>query len=156
MRHKRLLIRLLGLGLGVALAMTAVGCDRKTAAALDAAAACIDAQPDSALTIIRAIDTTRLGSRGLRARYALLHAIALDKNWIDTTDVGVVMPAVAYYERHKPLTSRAKPWYYLGRIQYNGRNYDEAIISFIRAKEYAENLDDNRDEVQKATVASLR
>ena len=144
MRHKRLLIRLLGLGLGVAIAMTTTGCDRKTAAALDAAAACIDARPDSALTIIRAIDTTRLGSRALCARYALLHAIALDKNWIDTTDVGVVMPAVAYYERHKPLTARAKPWYYLGRIQYNGRNYDEAIISFIRAKEYAENLDDNR------------
>ena len=144
MRHKRLLIRLLGLGLGVALAMTTAACDRKTAAALDAAAACIDARPDSALAIIRAIDTTRLGSRALRARYALLHAIALDKNWIDTTDVGVVMPAVAYYERHKPLTARAKPWYYLGRIQYNGRNYDEAIISFIRAKEYAENLEDNR------------
>ena len=144
MRHKRLLIRLLGLWLGVALAMTTAGCDRKTAAALDAAAACIDARPDSALAIIRAIDTTRLGSRALRARYALLHAIALDKNWIDTTDVGVVMPAVAYYERHKPLTARAKPWYYLGRIQYNGRNYDEAIISFIRAKEYAENLKDNR------------
>jgi len=142
--HKRLLIRLLGLGLGVALAMATAGCHRKTAAALDAAAACIDARPDSALAIIRAIDTTRLGSRALRARYALLHAIALDKNWIDTTDVGVVMPAVAYYERHKPLTARAKPWYYLGRIQYNGRNYDEAIISFIRAKEYAENLDDNR------------
>lgn len=144
MRPKRLLLLLLELGLGFALTMSAAGCARKTATALNAASACIDAQPDSALTIIRTIDTTHLSSRALRARYALLHAIALDKNWIDTTDVGVVMPAVQYYDRRKPLTSRAKPWYYLGRIQYNGHNYDEAIISFIRAKEYAEPLTDNR------------
>ena len=53
MRPGRLLIRLLGLGLGVALTMTAAGCDRETAAAFDAAEACIDARPDSALTLIR-------------------------------------------------------------------------------------------------------
>lgn len=144
MRPKRLLLLLLELGLGFALTMSAAGCARKTATALNAASACIDAQPDSALTIIRTIDTTHLSSRALRARYALLHAIALDKNWIDTTDVGVVMPAVQYYDRRKPLTSRAKPWYYLGRIQYNDHNYDEAIISFIRAKDYAETMNDNR------------
>ena len=68
MRPGRLLIRLLGLGLGVALTMTAAGCDRETAAAFDAAEACLDARPDSALALIRAIDTTRLGSRALRAR----------------------------------------------------------------------------------------
>ncbi len=104
----------------------------------------IQKRPDSALMTLRAIDTTKLTTHRLKADYALLHAIALDKNWIDTTDTGVVMPAVEYYDRHKPLSARAKPWYYLGRIQYNGRNYDEAIVSFIRAKEYAEPLADNR------------
>ena len=111
---------------------------------LDAIEACMQDQPDSALALLRTIDTTKLYSRALQARYALLHATALDKNWIDTTDIGVVMPAVRYYESHKPVVNRARPWYYLGRIQYNGRNYDEAIISFTRAKTYAEELDDDR------------
>lgn len=111
---------------------------------LDAVEACMQDQPDSALALLRTIDTTKLYSRALQARYALLHATALDKNWIDTTDIGVVMPAVRYYESHKPVVNRARPWYYLGRIQYNGRNYDEAIISFTRAKTYAEELDDDR------------
>lgn len=111
---------------------------------LDAVEARMQDQPDSALALLRTIDTTKLYSRALQARYALLHATALDKNWIDTTDIGVVMPAVRYYESHKPVVNRARPWYYLGRIQYNGRNYDEAIISFTRAKTYAEELDDDR------------
>lgn len=111
---------------------------------LNLAECCMQAHPDSALAIIRSIDTTSLGSGALKARYALLHAMALDKSWIDTTDIGVVMPAVTWYDRHKPLSARAKPWYYLGRIQYNGHHYDEAIISFTHAREYAEDLDDDR------------
>lgn len=121
------------------------GCEnRLIRTRLNSAEAVIQSRPDSALALIRSIDTTKPGTRELRARYALLHAMSLDKNWIDTTDISIVMPAVQYYDRHKPLTARAKPWYYLGRIQYNGRHYDEAIISFIRAKEYAEDLADDR------------
>ena len=150
MRHKRLLIRLLGLGLGVALAMTTAACDRKTAAALDAAAACIDARPDSALTIIRAIDTTRLGSRALRARYALLHAIALDKNWIDTTDVGVVMPAVEYYERYGTADQKMKAYFYLGRIQYTKKAKDSAIISYMKAEAFSNH---SQDELSKGLLS---
>ena len=121
------------------------GCGiRETKARLDAAEAYMQARPDSALSILRSIDTTSLTSKALHARYALLHAMALDKNWIDTTDVGVVMSAVCYYDKHRPLANCAKPWYYLGRIQYNGRSYDDALISFLRAKDYAEKLNDDR------------
>ena len=117
---------------------------RQTAATLNDVETYIQSRPDSALAVLRAIDTTTLNNRRLQAHYALLHAMALDKNWIDTTDVDVVMPAVSYYDRHRPLSRRAKPYYYLGRIQYNGGRYDEAILSFTRAGEYAEKLDDNR------------
>lgn len=119
-------------------------CERRVSDILDGVEACMQAHPDSALVLLRSIDTTALRTSATKARYALLHAIALDKNWIDTTDVGVVMPAVRYHDGRKPLTDRARPWYYLGRIQYNGRDYDEAIISFTRAKTYAEELDDDR------------
>ena len=117
----------------------------------DAAAALLDdvegymqQHPDSALTVLTSIPQESLRSDRLRARWSLLYAMALDKNWIDTTDISVVMPAVEYYDRHRPLTNRAKPHYYLGRIQFNGRNYEEAILSFTQAREYADKLDDPR------------
>ncbi|MBR5100815.1 MAG: hypothetical protein IKX34_05890 [Bacteroidales bacterium] len=116
---------------------------RQTAATLDDVETFIQDDPDSALATIRAIDTTTLTTRSLRAHYALLHAIALDKNWIDTTDVSIVMPAVEYYDRHSNGDRRAKAWYYLGRIQQNARHFDEASISFLRAERFAEHLSDD-------------
>ena len=115
---------------------------RHTAATLNDVETYIQQRPDSALATIRAIDTTTLTSRGLRAHYALLHAMALDKNWIDTTDVNVVMPAVEYYDRHPSDIRRAKAWYYLGRIQQNAGDRPEASISFMKAERYAEESDD--------------
>ncbi len=114
----------------------------KTEAVLIDVETYIKERPDSALATIRAIDTTTLTTRSLRAHYALLHAMALDKNWIDTTDVGVVMPAVEYYDRHPSGIRRAKAWYYLGRIQENGGDIPEASISFLKADRYSENCDD--------------
>ena len=86
--------------LSLVLLLLASCASRRTAATLDDVETYIQFSPDSALAIIRTIDTTTLTTRSLRAHYALLHAMALDKNWIDTTDVGVVMPAVDYYAKH--------------------------------------------------------
>lgn len=116
---------------------------RHTAALLDDVETYIQERPDSALATIRAIDTTTLTSRSLRAHFALLHAMALDKNWIDTTDVNVVMPAVEYYDWHPSGIRRAKAWYYLGRIQQNGGDYPEASISLLKAEQYAKESDDS-------------
>ena len=116
---------------------------REAQKALDQAERCMNSHPDSALATIRAIDTTTLTTPKLRAHYALLHAMALDKNWIDTTDVNVVMPAVEYYDRHPYGIRRAKAWYYLGRIQQNGNDRQEASISFLKAERYAEASDDS-------------
>lgn len=107
---------------------------RRTTATLNDVETYIQARPDSALATLRAIDTTTLTTRSLRAHYALLHAMALDKNWIDTTDVNVVMPAVAYYSKNGTSNPKAKAWYYLGRIQENGKDYATASISFLKAE----------------------
>ncbi len=116
---------------------------REVQKALNQAECCMSAQPDSALAIIRAIDTTLLNTPGLRAHYALLHAMALDKNWIDTTDVGVVMPAVEYYDRHPSGIRHAKAWYYLGRIQENEGDIPSAHISFLKAEKWAKDVTDD-------------
>ncbi len=135
---------LFGLSLTVfLLAMALSSCaSRRTAAILNDVDTYIQQRPDSAIATIRAIDTTSLTTRSLRAHYALLHAMALDKNWIDTTDVGVVMPAVEYYDRHPSDIRRAKAWYYLGRIQQNAGDRPEASISLMKAERYAEGSDD--------------
>lgn len=94
-----------------------VACTSKqTSSKLDCIASLIQEHPDSALTTIRAFDTSALNTRSLRAYYSLLYAMALDKNWIDTTDEAVIAPAVGYYNKHHDPERRAKAWYYLGRI----------------------------------------
>ena len=45
----------------------------------------IQPRPDSALAAMRSIDTTGLNTGELRAKYSLLYAMALDKNYIDAT-----------------------------------------------------------------------
>ena len=107
---------------------------RQTASTLNDVETYIQERPDSALATIRALDTTTLTTRSLRAHYALLHAMALDKNWIDTTDVNVVMPAVEYYAKQGTADQKMKAYYYLGRIQQNGHDMNAAIISFTKAE----------------------
>ncbi len=120
--------------LSLVLLLLASCASRRTAATLDDVEPYIQFSPDSALATLRTIDTTTLTTRRLRAHYALLHAMALDKNWIDTTDVGVVMPAVEYYAKHGTADQKMKAYYYLGRIQYNGHNPNTAIISYTQAE----------------------
>ena len=43
-------------------------------------------RPDSALTVLDTMDRSLLKSERLRAYHALLHAMALDKNFIDVDD----------------------------------------------------------------------
>ncbi|MBQ5934493.1 MAG: hypothetical protein IJL68_00630, partial [Bacteroidales bacterium] len=123
------------ISISVAALLLASCASRHSAAILNDVETYIQQRPDSALAAIRAIDTTTLTSRGLRAHYALLHAMALDKNWIDTTDVGVVMPAVEYYDRHGSADQKMKSYYYLGRIQENQHDYTAAILSFTIAED---------------------
>ena len=103
----------------------------------------IDSRPDSALAAIRQIDTAALRGRAAKAKYALLHAIALDKNYIDTADTRIVQPAVDYYDRHGSPEERLKAYMYLGTEQYNAGHYNQAIVSFNKADEYASKIEDN-------------
>ena len=117
--------------------------NRRTAAALNEIEFFMKTSPQSALTALRAIDTTTLNTRASRAHYALLYAMALDKNWIDTTDANIVMPAVSYYSRHGSADQQMKSNYYLGRIQGNAQDINAAIISFTRAEIASEMSDDS-------------
>jgi ferric iron reductase protein FhuF len=127
-----------------ALVLVLFGCSHRTAVILDDVETYIQERPDSALATLRAIDTTTLTTKKLQAHYALLHTMALDKNWIDTTDVNVVMPAVRYYDRHPSGDRRAKAWYYLGRIQENGGDFSSSIVSYAVAETASEKTEDEQ------------
>ena len=104
----------------------------------------ISEKPDSALAVLESIDRASIRGQRMKAEYSLLYAMALDKNYVDTTDIDVVMPAVKYFDTHGPEDKAMKAWFYLGREQENGGEYEDAIISYTRAKELSQNSDDLR------------
>jgi cytochrome c-type biogenesis protein CcmH/NrfG len=122
----------------VALSLLSCACGktRQAERLLDDVASYIQEAPDSALAAINTIDTLDLRTNRSRAKYSLLYSMAQDKNYIDTTNVSVIMPAIRYYEHHGSADDKLKSLYYLGRVQYNAGDYYEAIVSFTKALQY--------------------
>ena len=104
----------------------------------------VQTKPDSALKIIRSIDTLRLKSSDCRAKYSLLHTMALDKNYIDTANLDILQPAIRRYTQHPHFNNLDKffTWYYRGRIEENGKDYISALQSFLQAEKYMNATDD--------------
>lgn len=104
----------------------------------------IEDRPDSALLVLESIPGRALNTQGLQARYSLLYAMALDKNYIDTTDVSIIQPAVRYYEKHGSADERLQAHYYEGIAYFNKAEYDNAIVSFSSAEEFVSEATDKR------------
>ena len=97
--------------------------------------------PDSALSVLESIDTTSLTTKGLRAHHALLHAMALDKNYIDVTDDSLALTAVNYFQKRGPKKNYARSLYYLALSYYYNEQYDKSIIELSKAETLAEKYD---------------
>ncbi len=104
----------------------------------------IQTRPDSALAVLSQIDTSSLRHPKERAQFALLYAIALDKNYVDTTDFGVIQPAIEYYSKHGTAWQKMLTYYYEGRIHFNAKRDAEAIISQMHALDNAMNTEPGR------------
>ena len=98
-------------------------------------------RPDSALSVLESIDTTSLTTKGLRAHHALLHAMALDKNYIDVTDDSLALTAVNYFQKRGPKKNYARSLYYLALSYYYNEQYDKSIIELSKAEPVAEKYD---------------
>ena len=111
-----------------------VSCDnRQTKSLLQDVETYIQERPDSALRVLRKVDSLTLNTKSLRARYSLLFAMALDKNYIDTTALSILEPTVAYYERLGSPQDKMLSYYYLGRIYANRKDYPNAVIFYSQA-----------------------
>ena len=118
------------------------GCGiREVKSKLDDVESYIAERPDSALVVLESIDSTALKTKGLKAHHALLHAMALDKNYIDVTDDSLALTAVKYYQKHGPNRNLARSLYYLALSYFNDRKYDKAIIKLIEAENIAQSSD---------------
>lgn len=97
----------------------------------------ISERPDSALAILESIGRADLKSRRSEAHHALLHAMALDKNYIDVTDDSLASVAVRYYSKHGPKKYLARSLYYKGLSYFNNGQYDKSIIELSKAESEA-------------------
>ncbi|MDE6234986.1 MAG: hypothetical protein K2M56_04470 [Muribaculaceae bacterium] len=103
--------------------------------AMDRAESLMENHPDSALAVIQNVKPEVLRSKADKARRSLLTTMAVDKNLIDTTDFGILKPALDYYILHGTPDQRLKTRYYEGRIWMNQGNDDKALEAFLRAAE---------------------
>lgn len=127
---------------GIVLVLFLVGCERiHTRQHLLDIESYIMERPDSALAVLDTMDRTLLVTDRLKAHHALLHAMALDKNYIDVTDDSIASVAVEYYSKKGPEKYNVRSLYYQGVVYYNQKKYDKAIINFTRAERLAQNVD---------------
>lgn len=120
-----------------------VACERQSVVSkLDAADSLMECHPDSALTLLQRVDTLHLTSRHIRARYAMLMSMALDKNYIDLKDFRILQPAIDYYENHGTPTEQLRTFYYQGRIYDNVGDMSKALQTYMKALERGKDSED--------------
>ncbi len=112
----------------------------------------IQERPDSALAALEMIGRDALRKKRDMANYSLLYAMALDKNYIDTTDLSIIEPAVGYFSRNGSPDEKLKSYYYQGIINYNAHRLNDAAVSFHTAERYAA---ESRDMKYKGLLYSM-
>ena len=103
---------------------------------------CINVQPDSALVMLQRIDSTALTGPAMKARYALLKTMALDKCFMNITAPGLLDPAVSWYTKFGSADEKLKVQHYQGRIQQDLGNQKAAIVAYSRAEKYVDRARD--------------
>ena len=92
-------------------------------------------EPKRALEELRQMNAEEIkGARNI-AKYALLHSMALDKNYIDLKTDSIIAPAVKYYSKRGSADDRLLMHYYMGRIYANAGNWDKAAIEYSKGEE---------------------
>ena len=92
--------------------------------------------PDSACALLAAfaVDTAHQ-PRHIRMYHRLLCVKANDKAYIPHTSDSVILPVVAYYERHKDLSRLPEAYYYAGRVYADLGDAPQALDYFQQALE---------------------
>ena len=120
------------------LAATLCGCSDhpRTTALLAQAEALLTERPDTALQLLRQLPAERLGSRALKARYALLTAEACARAGSNTETDSLLDAAWDYY-RNRPdeVRNRCRTRYYQGRSRLRRGDKPGALRLFLEVEE---------------------
>jgi len=125
------------------LAFTACGDKKAVIDALNRAEALMNEHPDSALNLLRTLTSDDFQKEKNRARYALLHSQALDKNYIDVTNDSLISVAVEYYKDKDDVRSKFLSYYYMGRVHANGERYLQATSCLMESEQLVEEVGDD-------------
>ncbi|MBQ7773332.1 MAG: hypothetical protein IJ383_04640 [Bacteroidales bacterium] len=104
----------------------------------------IEEEPERALSQLREIKDNLGNSKEIRAKHALLHSMALDKNYIDLTNDSIIAPAVEYYSRKGSNNEKFLTYYYMGRIFQNANDLNNAAIEFSKAEDIIQYISDHK------------
>lgn len=110
---------------------------------MDIAEKLMNSKPDSALSILENIPSSSVKDPRISARYAMLKSMALDKNYIDTTNFDVLQPAIDYYFKNGTPNEKLRTYYYQGRIYQNQGNDDVAMQSFMNGCDLRQSVTDS-------------
>lgn len=127
------------------LALLTAACDRRHPVddTLDRAETLMVSAPDSALSLLEAVNPAELRGDRRKALHALLLSQAMDKNYIDTDNDSLVNIAVNFYASDYDLRHRMLAYYYLGRVKYNAKDYPATMLAYFKAFDMAKEQNDN-------------
>ena len=130
------------------LSFLAVSCHRDTDAlnmTFSKVEKCMDLCPDSALNLLKGIhDPEKLWGES-QATYALLMTQAMDKNYMKFSSDSLIALALNYYTitQTSPIMY-AKALFYHGRVMLELDKEEEALKSFLAAKDIYERIKDHK------------
>lgn len=106
---------------------------------------CMDLCPDSALNLLKGIpDPEKLRGKS-QATYALLMTQAMDKNYMKFSSDSLIALALNYYTIiQTPPVMYAKTLFYHGRVMLELDKEEEALKSFLAAKDIYERTKDHK------------
>ena len=128
----------------VLLCLWIAGCTpASTREALARADSIMAAAPDSALTILDALDPATLNSPGTRAIYAVSLTEARYKTDIPIQNDSLISVATDYYLTHGSPEEKARAFYFSAIVKYLDSNYEQAIVDGLRAEKHALSASDH-------------
>ncbi|MDE6929108.1 MAG: hypothetical protein K2P06_10325 [Muribaculaceae bacterium] len=107
---------------------------------MDTADSLIEQYPDSALTILQSIDSTKITGAKLCARHALLTIQARVKTYRNSISDTAALPLLDYYSDHGPDFDRMRAAFYKAEIYSTLNNFQKKIFNLSQAEDIASRL----------------
>lgn len=103
----------------------------------------METKPDSALVLLEGIRLPAQLSEEQYATWCLLVTQARDKSYVEHTSDSLIRIAIHYFDKKKDMSSKALSYFYLGRVQSDLKQWEDAIVSYLKANEYATTFSDD-------------